>query len=69
MTDVRIPGMSTTYRLVSKLYAVLGRAMPAILQDLTPAERTVILGLMEAMRLFLEEAPFPGTDDDPGTQA
>lgn len=69
MADIRVRGMSTTYRLASKLYRIVSAAMPEILQSLTPAEKVVVLGLLDAVRIFLESAPYPGTDNDPGTQA
>lgn len=69
MPDIRIRGMSSTYVLVSKLYRILAAAMPEILRYLTPAEQAVMTGLMAAIQSFLEQAPFPGTDDDPGTPA
>lgn len=69
MADVKVRGMSTTYRLASKLYRIISAAMPEILQMLTPAEKVVVLELLNAVRVFLESAPYPGTDNDPGTQA
>lgn len=69
MTTIRVSGLSTTYRLVSKLYRILAACLPKMLPELTPAERTVVLGLMAAVQGFLEKSPFPGDDDDPGTPA
>lgn len=69
MATIRVRGLSTTVRLVDKLFKVLSAALPKMLPDLSPAERVVVLGLMAALQGFLEKSPFPGDDDDPGTPA
>lgn len=69
MPKIYLKGLSTTVRLAQILLRIMADMAPHVSEKLSPAEQVVFWGLFQAVRTFVEESPFPGEDDDPGTPA
>lgn len=69
MPKIYLRGLSTTVMLARRLLKIMAEMAPDVNQKLSLAEQAVFWGLFTAVRLFVDESPFPGDDEDPSTPA